>query len=471
MIKPGYVILIDQSTSGTKALLFKKKIIDQARISHTQIYPQKGWVEHDPTEILSNVEQLVKLLIERNKIQRNDIIGIAITNQRETIVVWDKFTGEPIHNALVWQCKRSEKICETLTESGKQTLIKEKTGLLLDPYFSAPKLLWIYENNDDYKRAIMNDSLHIGTIDTWLIWNLTNKQSFVTEASNASRTMLFNIYENQWDDTLLEMFKVPHQALPEVLSSNANFGDYDGIPIISVLADSQSSLYANRCLNPGEAKATLGTGCSIMSQTGYKPNGSYKTLVETIAWQSGEKVSYAVEGVIRSLGDTLEWGKNELGLYDDIGETLSGLNNLDSHGVYLIPGQLGLGTPYWLSNVNAAILGLGRTSNKEDIIKSFFQSVIFQIKDVVDVIEKETSQKITVLRLDGGLSRNGFLMQHLANLLDISIQVSNTEELSAIGSLLISEIKDFKINYKEYHPIQDEALINFYDEWKALMPN
>lgn len=303
-----YRVVIDQSTSGTKLLLVeindqKPSIVKRVDKKHEQFYPQSGWVEHDPVEIVENVKTLFDQLMEETKIKKEQIVSISITNQRETIVVWDKNTGEPITNALVWQCNRSVNICNQLIAEQKEELIQEKTGLKVDTYFSAPKLKWLFEN----KLNVLEDrqNIAIGTIDTWLIWNLTGGSMFATEPSNASRTLLYNIHTEKWDEELCELFDTPIDALPEVKSSDDTFGEYKEIPIIGVLADSQAALYGQGSIHTGDTKATLGTGCSIMMQIGEHTDWGDNTVLKTIGWKKDSQVSYALEGIIRSCTDTL----------------------------------------------------------------------------------------------------------------------------------------------------------------------
>lgn len=468
-MKDELYISIDQSTSGTKVLLVGNRILSRVDRKHKQIYPNEGWVEHNPLEIYSNVVELIDEILRENDKIPSDISGISITNQRESIVAWDAETSEPVSNVLVWQCNRAKAICDSLIVAGYDEKIRKKTGLILDTYFSAPKLKWLSDNSEIYNSLKESGRLRVGTIDSWLVWKMTNGKEFVTDESNASRTMLYNIYTHKWDDMLLDLFNVNPSSLAKVVDSNSFFGEYKGIPIISVLADSQASLYANKCLSKGQAKATLGTGCSIMVNAGPINLGNYETLVETIAWRNSDGSEYAIEGVIRSMSDTLEWASKELELFDSVENEIRNYTSLNSNGVMVIPGQLGLGTPYWNTDSKASIHNMTRNNTKKDIIAAFFLSVIFQIYDNIEEIEFRLKSKIICLRLDGGLSRSSLLMQSLSNLIGLNIEVSDTEELSAIGALSISGKVDFEVKYEEYKPKKDDEIIIQYSRWRKLM--
>lgn len=462
----NYNLVIDQSTSGTKVLLVSDMIIDRVDKKHEQIYPKIGWVEHDALEIIDNIKYLIDLILERNNLLPSQIDAISITNQRETIVSWNKATGVPFYNALVWQCNRAQSICDELQNNGQEKIVREKTGLNIDTYFSGPKLKWLSQNCENYRKALETSNVCIGTIDSWVIWNLTNGIEFKTDMSNASRTMLFNINDLKWDDELLAMFDVKLESLPKIEGSDSKFGSYMGIPIIGVIADSQASLIANDCDEVGHAKITLGTGSSIMLNSKYEKDGIHPTLVHTIACKKEDKVTYAIEGVIRSMGDTLQWAKNELCLIDRVDMDLQG--SFEANGVIFIPAQLGMGTPYWTTKSKASINGLTRNSSRTEIIRSIYASLIFQIKDVIDEINNYSNSKVLVLKVDGGLSKNEFLMKSLSDLLQITIYVSDTEELSAIGALKLARRK-LNINYLEYKPSKNKKLLRQYDEWKQYV--
>ncbi|TLG73970.1 glycerol kinase [Culicoidibacter larvae] len=461
-----YRVVIDQSTSGTKCLLVKIdagiEVVERLDCKHQQIYPQEAWVEHDPMEIVDNVYRLLDELIDRYPGQ---ITSISITNQRETIVAWHKSTGEPLANALVWQCIRSQQICEQLISAGYEATIRAKTGLKIDSYFSGPKLRWLFENNDEYKLAMQAGDLAVGTMDAWLIWNLTGGRVFATEPSNASRTLLFDIHRLAWDQELMELFRVTPEMLPIVLQSADDFGDYRGIPIISVMADSQAALFGQQCLDNGEIKATLGTGCSVMMQlgTGDAPNSN--TMMTTIAWQQCGRANYALEGIIRSCGDTLIWAQENLQLFDspELATQLA-FELDDSNGVFFIPAQLGLAAPFWRPGAQAAVIGMTRSTTNAHVIRAVFDSIVYQIKAVIDEMEQLSSASITKVRLDGGVTKNQQLMQYLSSVLNRVVAVSETEELSALGALAIPGAFSINNKYTLYTP---ERIQTNYHQWKG----
>lgn len=465
-----YRIVIDQSTSGTKLLLVrieKQKLVILKRLdkSHRQIYPRSGWVEHDPVEIVDNVEILFNLLMEETKLKAEDIKSISITNQRETIVIWNKKTGKPIANALVWQCNRSVDICNQLISEGKELIVQEKTGLKLDTYFSAPKLKWLFQKDSNLEAILRNDELAVGTMDSWLIWNLTNREVFATEPSNASRTLLYNIHSEQWDEELCQLFDTPMKVLPQVRASNDTFGEYKGIPITGVMADSQAALYGQGLTASGNVKATLGTGCSIMMQIEDNLHWGNDTILKTIAWKINNQTSYALEGIIRSCTDTLNWLSNELDLFNTVEEGAEIAFSIpDSGGVFLIPAQLGLGAPFWKPEAKAGFVGLNRSSTKAHMIRAGFDSIVYQIKAVIDVIEETSNIKITELRVDGGASKNNDLMQLLADVLQRTIVLGSIEEMSGIGSLKLAASFTLLNTIKEkYKPNED--LEEKYKNW------
>ncbi|WP_440897587.1 FGGY-family carbohydrate kinase [Amphibacillus sp. Q70] len=477
MNKPNYRIVIDQSTSGTKLLLFiienkNPKIIKRLDRKHEQIYPQSGWVEHNPVEIIDNVESLFDELFKITRLTEKDIKSISITNQRETVVVWDKTTGNPVYNALVWQCNRSINICRNLSENGKEDMIQEKTGLKLDTYFSAPKLKWLFTEKEWIKSLVRKDALGIGTIDAWLIWHLTNQKVYATDASNASRTLLYNIHKQEWDEELCNCFETPIRALPEVKSSNSFFGEYRGIPIIGVIADSQAALYGQGSTNIGDIKATLGTGCSVMMQIGSKIHWGDRTILKTVGWKINQQVFYTLEGIIRSCTDTLNWLSNELNLFNTIEEGSNLAFSLsDNEGVYFVPGQLGLGAPFWKPDANANFVGLSRSHTKAHMIRAGFESIVYQIKAVIDVMERTSGIKISELNVDGGASKNSKLMQMLSDVLDKKVIISNVEEMSALGALRLAV--DITINNLEEKKgfLPQSKLANEYVTWFTHVMN
>lgn len=464
-----YRIVVDQSTSGTKVLLFNTskniELIDRIDRAHKQIYPQKGWVEHDPQEIILNVKELIEQMIQKHKLDYKRIKSLSITNQRESIVVWDKKTGKTYTNVMVWQCNRGLKICEELKQKGFEDLIREKTGLNIDPYFSASKLKYFFDHNKFPTLEL--ETIAIGTIDTWIIWNLTKGKKFLTDISNASRTQLYNINTLKWDPELTNIFNVPIRSLPEVVDSIYNFGSYRGVPIVSVIADSQSALLGHSCTDIGDIKATLGTGSSMLLNIGNKRKENEGGILTTIAWKNNEETIYALEGAIRSYGDILNWLKEDLNLFDDYNQASAlafGLS--DNQGVYLIPALAGLGAPFWRPNVNASFVGLTRDTDKSHLIRAGFEAMAFQTKAVIDEFEKDENIQIKSIKVDGGSTKNAYFMQLLADITKCEIIISSIEEASALGTLMILEdLVIHECSFKKiYRP--DRSYNNEYKKWR-----
>lgn len=489
-MKQQYILTIDQSTSGTKLLIIdvQGQVIIRKAVSHEQIYPQSGWVEHNPIEIYENVKQLMKEIIDERVISVDELKVLTITNQRETIVVWDKKTGKPVYNAIVWQCRRTTSICEDLKVTGYGDLIQEKTGLIIDPYFSASKIKWILENVSSANEKADKGELLLGTVDSWLIWKLTNGKVHATDVTNASRTLLYNIENQNWDDELLRVFNIPKVMLPEVKYSDDLYGTVEvdelsalKLPISGVIGDSQAALFGQQCFKKGLAKATFGTGTSVMIYTDVlKKNKS--GLVSTVAWGLNGKVDYAQEGIIHMTGDVIKWLKEDLGLINDLKEAESLAKSLpDNQGVYLIPAFVGLGAPYWSPETRAAIVGMNRNTEKKHIIRAALESIVYQVKDVIKFMQIETNIQLEELRVDGGATSNKFLMQYLADVLGIDVIVSSVEELSAKGSAIIGglgfgiwestdEINMLTQNNRVYKPILTKDLTNkYYLEWKEYV--
>ena len=458
-----YLIAIDQSTSGTKALLVdgRGRILDSESMPHAQSYPQPGWVEHDPLEIYRNVNETAARLLARTGLDTKDIAGMSLTNQRETVVVWDPATGLPVYPAIVWQCRRTAGRCDELKKAGFEAMVFEKTGLLLDAYFSASKIQWILE------QVPPAGQLLAGTMDSWLIWKLTNGQSHATDFTNASRTSLFNIQTLEWDPELLDLFQVPGSMLPEVKSSDELFGrvadeasPLKGLEISGVIGDSQAALFGQKCFEPGMAKATYGTGTSVMMQTGGMVQGQ-NGLVTSVAWGLGGKVAYALEAIIHSTGDTINWLKDQLQLIESVGELEPlALSLKENEGVYLVPAFVGLGAPYWASHARAAIIGMNRNSGKAHVARAALESIAYQVRDAVDLIESESGTSIMELRVDGGATVNGFLMQFQADMLGSTVRVSHLRELSALGSAYLAGLA-FKVweSLEEIQQLNPEATL------------
>lgn len=468
-----YLLTIDQSTSGSKVLVVNHKgvIIEKRFREHRQYYPKPGWVEHDPEEIYENVILLLSEVLHSKKFEPKDLQALAITNQRETIVVWEKDTGRPVYPAIVWQCNRTAQMCEELHTEDINSRIKAKTGLHLNPYFSASKLMWILQHVEGAREKAVNGRLLAGTIDTWLIWKLTNGEVHATDYTNASRTLLFNIADLSWDEELLEVFQIPPNILPEVRSSNAVYGytDLDALlprklPITGVIGDSQGALFGQKCFSAGMVKATYGTGSSVLMNIGeeliLKEN-----IVTSIAWGLDDQVTYVFEGIIRSSADTLKWVKDNLGLFADFAQVESIINELESNeGVYLVPAFSGLAIPYWDMSARAAIVGMTKKTDKRHIIRAAVESIAYQVTDAVTLMERESGRRLEGLRADGGATVNSFLMQFQSNLLRTSVAVSSIAELSALGAAYLAGLTVGVWNSRE-------QLESLYTEMKIYAPD
>lgn len=442
------ILSLDQSTSSTKAMLFDSagKLILRCNIDHRQYYPQPGWVEHDAEEIYRNSIQAMVAVLKQSGIASSQIKVLSITNQRETVVVWDKNTGKPVYNALVWQCRRAGEICSAIAGQGYGGIVKEKTGLVLSPYFSAAKVKWILDNVQDAREKAENGELLMGTMDCWLIWNLTGRKIHATDYSNASRTQLFNLKELKWDEELLGIFDIPPSMLPEVLYSDEIFGTagkeqgFDvEIPISGVMGDSHAALFGQNCFDVGMAKATYGTGSSIMMNIGRIPLASEKGLVTSIAWGMDGEVDYVFEGNINCTGATIKWMVEDLQLISASREAEQQALSVESNeGVYIVPAFVGLGAPYWDSGARASITGITRGTKKAHIVRAAEESIAYQIKDVLELMKEESGLELKELRVDGGPTRDSFLMQFQADILDTIVACSKIEELSALGSCFMA---------------------------------
>lgn len=445
-----YILSIDQGTSSTKAILFDEegKCFARAAEPLQTKYLENGFVEQDPEEIFQNVLEAVKHCLEQYKSkggQLDDIKTCGISNQRETFVIWDK-KGKPLHQAIVWQCKRSIEICKRLKKTGYQEIIKSKTGLVIDPYFSGTKLMWLCENNDDIRHAVDAGNAYFGTVDTWLLYQLTHGGSYFTDYTNASRTLFFNLRQLDWDQELLKKFGLSSLNLPKAKTSSASFGqtDFEGlltspITINAMIGDSHAAAFGECCFTPGTAKATMGTGCSILMNIGDEPGVSNSSMVTTICWSTPEKVHYALEGVIVSCGSTLEWLKNELQLFSDSKETeVMATTVQDNGGVYLIPAFSGLGAPYWEMDRKATLTGLTFGTHKNHVVRAALESIPYQVKDVIAAMESDTGIELHQLMADGGVTSNRFVMQFLADLLQKPVVNIGIADVSALGAAYLA---------------------------------
>jgi len=483
-----YVLSIDQSTQGTKAVILNDSGIIQARhdLPHKQIINENGWVSHDPEEIYENVIKTVKMVVEKAGIDKNRILCVGISNQRETTVVWDKKTGKPLCNAIVWQCNRAKDICERIKKAGYENCIAAKSGLKLSPYYPAGKMTWFMENVPDVDKKADDGDAAFGTIDSWLVYKLTKGKSYKTDYSNASRTQLLNLTTLKWDEQLCDIFGIPVKALPEISDSNSVFGetDFEGylekpIPICGVLGDSHGALFGHNCRKEGSIKVTYGTGSSVMLNTGNIPIFSKHGLSTSLAWVIDGKASYVLEGNINHTGAVISWLKDALGLIQSAKETaeLSKRAN-PNDGTYLVPAFTGLGAPYWKSEAKAIIAGMSRSTGKAELVKAANESIAYQINDVILAMRKDTGLEISELCVDGGPTRDDYLMQFQSDISDADIKIPNIEELSATGAAFLAGMSANlyddtvynAISYRFYHSKMNSQVRNEkVDGWKAAV--
>ena len=440
------ILAIDQSTSGTKAIIFddQAKVIHRCTESHSQYYPQSDWVEHDPEEIFEKTKLAIKNVLQESQTNLSEIAAVAITNQRETVAVWDKKSGQPVYNAIVWQCQRGAETCQILKEQGYNEIVASKTGLIIDPYFSATGLKWIMDQVQGVQEKATAGELAFGTMDSWLIYKLTGGSVHATDYSNACRTMLYNIYDLKWDQELLDLMAIHKNMVPEVKYSDAIFGYtqigdvFDrAIPITGVMGDSHAAFFGQNCFKKGMAKATYGTGSSIMMNIGKKPLKSPQGLVTSIGFGCQDEIDYVFEGNIHCTGDTINWLVKDLELITNAreSETLA-LSVEDNNGVYLVPAFVGLGAPYWDNAARASISGMSRNTKKAHVVRAALEAIAYQVKDLLDLMTQEAGIELSEIRVDGGPTKNNFLMQFQSDLLDSSVVVNDVEEASALGVAL-----------------------------------
>lgn len=442
-----YVIALDQGTTSSKCILFNEKGLIQSvsQKEFTQIYPEAGWVEHDPMEILSTQIEVTKEAMEKLNVTAEDIAAIGITNQRETTVVWNKNTGKPVYNAIVWQCRRTSEFCDELKAEGFDKKIREKTGLIVDAYFSGTKVKWILDNVPGAREEAEKGNLLFGNIDTWLIWNLTKGKVHVTDYSNASRTMLFNIHTLEWDKEILERLNIPASMLPEVKPSSYVYG-YTApeilggeIPISGAAGDQQAALFGQACFNPGTAKNTYGTGCFLLMNTGEKAVASKNGLLTTIAWGVDGKVEYALEGSIFIAGAAIQWLRDELKMIEKASDSEPLAESVeDTNGVYVVPAFVGLGAPYWDQYARGTIVGLTRGVKKEHLIRATLESLAYQTSDVLKAMEEDSGITLKALKVDGGACANNFLMQFQADVLGVQVDRPEVIETTALGAAYLA---------------------------------
>ena len=446
MTQQRYVVALDQGTTSSRAIIFDHdaRIVAVSQREFTQHYPQPGWVEHDPMEIWATQSSTLTEALAKSGIHNDEIAAIGITNQRETTVVWEKATGKPVYNAIVWQCRRTAAICEELKERGLDNYVRENTGLLLDAYFSGTKVKWILDNVEGAREKAERGELLFGTIDTWLIWKMTNGEVHVTDPTNASRTMLYNIRDLQWDGHILQELGIPASMLPEVRPSSEIYGYTTRgggahIPIAGIAGDQQAALFGQLCFEKGMAKNTYGTGCFLLMNTGETPVKSDCGLLTTIAVGPTGNVNYALEGSVFMGGATIQWLRDELRLIDDATDTGYFASKVkDSNGVYLVPAFVGLGAPYWDPYARGAIVGLTRGANRNHIIRAALESIAYQSRDVLDAMQKDSGIRLASLKVDGGAVANDFLMQFQSDIMGTTVVRPKLIETTALGAAFLA---------------------------------
>lgn len=484
-----YILAIDQGTSSTKSLIFNDAGIAVAKGSEPLYtsYLENGFVEQDPEEIIQNVltsvNKCFKDFISKG-FSTDDIVSIGISNQRETFVIWDK-DGKPLHPAVVWQCKRSVQVCEQLKEKGLSETIQQKTGLVIDPYFSASKLIWLFQNISTIAESIKNGRVYFGTIDTWLLYKLSNSAAYSTDYTNASRTLFFNLHTLQWDEELIAAYGLTGICLPEIKPSSYSFGEttLNGlfktpVPVTALIGDSHAAAFGEGCFEAGTAKATMGTGSSILMNIGNKPLPSKNGMVTTVCWSVENRIDFAYEGVIVSCGATLEWLKNELNLFKDSQETEAMAKAVaDNGGVYLIPAFSGLGSPHWQMERRASISGMSFSTTKNHIVRAALESIPYQVMDVITAMEKDANISLKELKANGGITANKFIMQLLADLLNRNVSTLGLPDVSALGAALlaglnagiyesIDALKILNTEKKFYRPLETLIATKNYDGWQ-----
>lgn len=461
-----YIMALDQGTTSSRAILFNKHgdIIATAQKEFKQYYPKPGWVEHDPMEIWGTQSGVIREVMDRAAVRPEQIASIGITNQRETTVIWEKESGKPIYNAIVWQCRRTASICNELKDRGLGEYIRENTGLIVDAYFSATKIKWILDNVEGARKKANEGKLLFGTIDTWLIWNLTRGKVHATDYSNASRTMVYNIHSLEWDEFLLNELDIPRSLLPEVRPSSYLYGytdanDFRGrIPITGVAGDQQAALFGQVCFYEGMAKNTYGTGCFMLMNTGEKAIKSNKGLLTTIAWGIDDKVYYALEGSIFVAGAVVQWLRDEMKIIRSADETEYLASKVpDTNGVYLVPAFVGIGAPYWDMYARGTIVGITRGTKVEHIVRASLESIAYETRDVLEAMEEDSGITLKALKVDGGAVVNNFLMQFQADILNVVVERPLTRETTALG---VAYLSGLKVGY--WNGLED-----IVDNWKV----
>ena len=486
-----YVMALDQGTTSSRAVIFdhRGRIVSIAGREFKQIYPRAGWVEHDPLEIWDSQMEAARRAFDSANLSPGDMAAVGITNQRETAVLWDRESGRPVHNAIVWQCRRTAPACSRIRKTKFAEKIRKKTGLVVDPYFSATKVQWMLEHDRSIRRAAERGDLAFGTVDSWLIYNLSRKKLHITDCSNASRTMLYNIHDLAWDPEILSYFQVPKEILPEVKPSSQFCGTtspeafFGGeVPLSGIIGDQQGALFGQTCFRPGQAKNTYGTGCFLLMNTGGKPVASKTNLLTTIGWGIGKKVEYALEGSIFIAGAAVQWLRDEMGLIRKASETeplAAGLASND--GVYFIPAFVGLGAPYWDMYARGTILGLTRGTGRAHIARAALEAIAYQTRDVLTCMEKDSGIRLKELRVDGGAAVNGFLMQFQADILGVPVVIQEMTETTALGAAYLAGLavgfwkdpgelaRNFKVRKKYIPQMSSKQRESLYRRWKKAV--
>ncbi|WP_159886812.1 glycerol kinase GlpK [Paenibacillus puerhi] len=485
-----FILSLDQGTTSSRAILFNpnSEVVFSAQNEFTQIYPQPGWVEQDAEEIWESILSVIRACLSGAGVRPEQIAAIGIANQRETTVVWDKMTGRPVYNAIVWQSRQTVPVCEKLLAQGWQDLFREKTGLLIDAYFSGTKAAWILDEVPDARARAERGELLFGTIDTWLIWKLTGGKAHVTDYSNASRTLMFDIRNLQWDRQLLELLNIPESMLPEVRPSSCLYGETSKellgveIPIAGVAGDQQAALFGQACFEEGAAKNTYGTGCFMLMNTGSRAVSSKHGLLTTIAWGIGDRVDYALEGSIFVAGSAIQWLRDGLEMIESAEESERFAEGVDStEGVYVVPALVGLGTPYWDSDVRGAVFGLTRGTTKAHVIRATLESLAYQTKDVLAVMEEDSGIAMHALRVDGGAVKNNFLMQFQSDLLNVPVDRPVVNETTALGAAYLAGLavgywkdqaeisEQWNINRTFVPEMDDAKRSSLYEGWRKAV--
>ncbi|GAA0499227.1 glycerol kinase GlpK [Salinibacillus aidingensis] len=486
-----FILSLDQGTTSSRAILFNHEgeIVETAQKEFEQFFPKPGWVEHDANEIWTSVLSCISEVLRKADVEPDQVAGIGITNQRETTVVWDRNTGKPIYKAIVWQSRQTEGICQELREQGHNDLFNEKTGLLLDPYFSGTKVKWILDNVEGAREKADKGELQFGTIDTWLVYKLSGGKAHVTDYSNASRTLMFNIYDLKWDDELLDILTVPKSMLPEVRQSSevyANTVDYHffgkEVPIAGIAGDQQAALFGQACFDEGMVKNTYGTGGFLLMNTGKEGVKSKNGLLTTLAWGVDGKVEYALEGSIFVSGSAIQWLRDGLEIIDNSPQSEDYATNVDStDGVYVVPAFVGLGTPYWDSEARGAVFGLTRGTTKEHFVRATLESLAYQSKDLVDAMVADSGIDVKSLRVDGGAVKNNFLMQFQSDILGVQVDRPVINETTALGAAYLAGLavgywndkeeiaKQWKIERTFKDNLDDNKRNELYEGWKKAV--